>query len=264
MLEACADQGAGLRHLGMNSTTRVIAVTSHGSHQSELALLWCICSALIELGYAVTVLDGTLEEQECEPGLLQILDSQHWQLGADVDQGTWSVLAAAMGLSKICHPQESQGQPLQRLSSLFESGQVVVVFARGDLLAKLLEGSNVQPLLAVSSSPMSLMTAYYSLKQMHITAQIHPLIVSIEQEYISRINNTQTPGETLYDCARNFLDCTLSPPLIANLNTEDGISPEMNRLITRMLATAMPIVRHLQTAQMSRGTQPRALFSGSH
>ena len=264
MLELCTDQGVGLRHLGMNAVTRVIAVTSQGSGQTELPLLWSICSALIELGYTVTVLDGTVEERESTSGLMQILDAQHWQMDAGTNQGAWPVLAAATGLQKICRLPDESKSPLQKLSGLFENCQVIVVFAQSDLLSNLLRSSDVQPLLAVSSTPMSLMTAYHSLKQMHLAAQIHPLIVSIEREKNSLCSNAQTPGETLHDCARNFLDCTLSSPLVVDLCIEDGISSNMAHLVTRLLATAMPIGHHLQITQTARGTQPRAQFSGSH
>ena len=80
MLDVCVDQGVGLRHLGMNSSTLVMAVTSHCDHENELPLLWSLCSTLVAFGFAVTVLDGTVDEQIGEPGLIQLLDTQHWQM----------------------------------------------------------------------------------------------------------------------------------------------------------------------------------------
>ena len=70
MLDLCADQGVGLRRIAMNSCAKAIAVASHGSQNGELPLLWSLCTTLVELGHTVTVLDGTMEEQPNEPGLM--------------------------------------------------------------------------------------------------------------------------------------------------------------------------------------------------
>jgi hypothetical protein len=249
----------------MNSSARLMAVTSHGDHENELPLMWGICSALVEFGFAVTVLDGTVEEQVDGPGLMQILDIQHWQMDVQADKCSCSVLPAAIGLKRICQISSNTKMPLEQLKGLFESGHIVIVFAHGDLLSQLLAKSAIQPLLAVSSATNSLMTAYQALKQMHLAAQIHPLIVTISHESASHSFAPATlSGQTLHDCARNFLGCNLRSPGIAILDSGDTTSPNMSQLVTQMLETAMPLACHMQATPTLRGTRPQAPLSGSH
>jgi hypothetical protein len=265
MLDLCIDQGIGLRHIGMNASSRVIAVTSHGDHESEMPLLWNLCSSLVELGFGVTVLDGTLDESTNETGLVEILDTQHWQADVRASHGSWSVLPAAIGLRKICQTSPNNALPLEALEGLFESGQVVVVYARSELLCQLLANSDVQPLLAVTYSPSSLMTAYRALKQMHLTTRIHPMIVTVSLEDASPPPaNSAKPGEVLHQCARNFLACNLRSPSVATLNLGDKLSPDICKLTTQMLETAMPLEHRSHVTPTHHGTRPRALFQGSH
>ena len=263
MLDLCADQGVGLRRIAMNSCAKAIAVASHGSQNGELPLLWSLCTTLVELGHTVTVLDGTMEEQPNEPGLMQILDAQHWQHGTRMDNGYWSVLPAARGLQRICQSSSGAAPSLEKLNGLFEIDEIVIVFAHGDLLSKVLINSDVQPLLAVSHIPMSLMTAYRALKQMLTAAQIRPLIATVSTDAtLQPVTSHPLPGKALTDCARNFLGCNLRSPLIAKLPEGDTTSPSINRLVTRMLETAMPLDRHLHITPTLCGTQPQ--FAGSH
>jgi hypothetical protein len=265
MLDLCIDQGAGLRQIGMNSSTRVIAVTSHGDHESELPLLWSLCSSLVETGLRVTVLDGTVDEPTDEAGLAGILDAQHWQINIKASHCSWSVLPAAIGLQRICRTAPHNHSPLSELEGLFESGQVVVVFARSDLLCPVLAGSDIQPLLAVTYSPSSLMTAYRALKQMHLTTRIHPMIATISLEDASPPSaNSAKPGEILHGCARNFLACDLRLPGVATLNLGDNVSPDICKLTTQMLETAMPLEHHSHVTTTLRRTRPQAQFQGSH
>ena len=145
-----------------------------------------------------------MEEQPNEPGLMQILDAQHWQHGTRMDNGYWSVLPAARGLQRICQSSSGAAPSLEKLNGLFEIDEIVIVFAHGDLLSKVLINSDVQPLLAVSHIPM----------------------------------------------------------LIVKLPEGDTTSPSINRLVTRMLETAMPLDRHLHITPTLCGTQPQ--FAGSH
>ncbi|MBP7573276.1 MAG: hypothetical protein KA777_04800 [Rhodoferax sp.] len=204
-----------------------------------------------------------MEEQPNEPGLMQILDAQHWQHGTRMDNGSWSVLPAARGLQRICQSSSGAAPSLEKLNGLFEIDEIVIVFAHGDLLSKVLINSDVQPLLAVSHIPMSLMTAYRALKQMLTAAQIRPLIATVSTDAtLQPVTSHPLPGKALTDCARNFLGCNLRSPLIVKLPEGDTTSPSINRLVTRMLETAMPLDRHLHITPTLCGTQPQ--FAGSH
>ena len=265
MLDLCADQGVGLRHIGMTLSTRVIAVTSHGNHDGELPLLWSLCSALVQLGYPVTVLDATTEESKTEPGLEQILDEAYWQRGVQAQQASWSILPAAKGLQVACQTADNHASPLNALSGIFDPGQVVIIFAYADLLSRLLGDTGVEPVLAVSDARISLMTAYRSLKQMLLEAGVHPLVVTIGQEPLPDTPPAgPMPGENLLDCARTFLDCNLRPPMRVTLDAQEKSSPEIAQLVTKMLETAMSLNQNTRVTRQGRDTHTHEQFSGSH
>ena len=206
-----------------------------------------------------------MDEQLGEPGLIQILDTQHWQMGAREDKCSWSVIPAAIGFQRICQLSSNEKVPLEELRGLFESGHIVVIFAHSDLLSQLLAKSAIEPLLAVSSATNSLMTAYHALKRMHLVAQIHPMIVTISHESAPHpFDPSALSGETLHDCARNFLGCNLRSPGVAILGSDDTTSPNMSQLATQMLETAMPLARHIYATPTLRGTGPQAPLSRSH
>ena len=68
------NQAAGLMGINQSQRPRLTAFVSHGDAASELPLLWKLCAAMVDLGYSVTVLDGTAPETGHNPGLEQVLD----------------------------------------------------------------------------------------------------------------------------------------------------------------------------------------------
>jgi hypothetical protein len=118
MLEHHANQAAGLLALGSRSGPRMLAVVSHGDEQAELPLLWQLCLALVKFGYAVTVLDGTTQESDANPGLFELLDNAHWHDNTSRDNPAWMVLPAGRGMQNLCALHSPRIQSLRQLGHL--------------------------------------------------------------------------------------------------------------------------------------------------
>jgi hypothetical protein len=260
-----SNQGTGLHHVGMKSAARMIAITGHGDHQCELPLLWSLCSALVDLGYCVTVLDATMEEHNDEPGLEQMLDDAYWERDAPSSHASWSIIPATKGIRLICQRATHKTPALTALNGLFDNGEVVVIFATADILGKLLRDTGVEPLIAVSDKRMSLMTGYRALKTMLLDGNIRPIIATVANESnLTPGIPSPTAGRHLLDCADNFLGCSLSTPLSVAISAQERYSPDMNRLILRMLATAKELDQPIHTAPWSQRAPVHEQISGSH
>ena len=157
MLEPCVNQAAGLQGLALQPGTRLVAVASHGSQQGEMPLLWSLCAAWVDLGFAVTVLDGQASESVQNPGLKQLLDDPMGRVFDEHDPLSWSVLAASQGLRQLA----SRGLSLDNLGALFPNFGVILIYADAPTLALILKGSGIAPLLVAPLN--SSLTAYQAL-----------------------------------------------------------------------------------------------------
>lgn len=242
MLETCVNQGAGLLRIASHTAPRVIAMASHGSQQGELALLWNLCSTLVGFGYPVAVLDATTSESADNPGLEQLLDDAQWRSDESSEPSSWSVIPAARGFQRLCARKSAHGLPSDPLSGLFESFGVVVIYARADVLTRLLPDSGVEPLLTVSPAKMSPVTAYQALKQMLLNAKLRPTIATIVGDSLS---STAVAGASqvtkLQQCAMTFLGYRLDSLVV---RTQDRFADDVHRLALRLLENSMPLYRH--------------------
>jgi hypothetical protein len=243
MLEMCVNQGAGLREIAMQAAPRVMAVASHGDQQGELPLLWSLCSTMVEFGYPVAVLDATTIETTDNPGLAQLLDDAYWPGDLNSDALSWTVIPAALGLQQLGILKFGHGKiPLDSLSGFFQSFGVVIIYARADILSRVLTDSGIEPLLAVSPARMSPVTAYQALKQMLLDAQLRPTIAALMQENSSKLTTANhTPIENLQKCAMTFLGYRLDSLVIRAVQPQDRPSDDMHRLALRLLENAMPL-----------------------
>ena len=244
MLEMCVNQGAGLQSIGMQASPRVIAMASHGNQQGELPLLWSLCSTLVGFGYPVAVLDATTVESSENPGLEQLLDEACWQDDAS-EPLSWSVIPAALGLQRLCTQRCRSMLPMDPLGNLFQNFGVVVIYARADLLAHLLSGSGIEPLLTVSPVKMSAVTAYQALKKLLLNAKLRPTVANI-----TSASNSKTPMsdnsavKKLQECAMTFLDYRLDSLAVRAMQAQEVRSDDMTRLALRLLENAMPLHRN--------------------
>ena len=245
MLESCVNQGAGLRNIGLQAAPRVIAMASHGDQGGELPLLWGLCSTLVESGYSVMVLDANAVESDRNPGLIQLLDDVYWRDEELSGPQSWSVLPAARGLQRISTLSSGHDLPLDPLSGLLQNFGVIVIYARAEVLVRLLPGSGIEPLLTVSAFKTSPVTAYQALKQMLLNADLKPTVARIVANKgpdaplaaHSQVDNLQA-------CAMTFLGYQIDPLTILAHQTEDRISNDIQRLALRLLENAMPLHRH--------------------
>lgn len=205
MREPAISQAAGLMDMGTRGGTRLMAMVCHGDEQAELPLLWMLCAALTNLKYQVTVLDGTKQESQDNPGLEQILDYSYWQAAAADNLAPWGILPARQGL----HTLAATSTPASWISALQSSplhapNAVVIVYAPADLLAGMSIQSGVTPLLALSSGKTSLMTSYLALKRLLINTHRVPTIAHVHSRTLAA-EEPEVVARCLRDCARQFL-----------------------------------------------------------
>ena len=225
MLEAFANQGAGLRGIALQAAPRVIAMACHGSQQDELPLLWGLCSTLVGIGYPVAVLDATTHESADNPGLEHLLDDTYWPGDLSSEALSWSVIPAAQGLQRLASPKSGSRPTLDQLSGLFQSFGVIVIYARAEVLTLLLPNSGIEPLLTVSPAKMSPVTAYQALKQMLLNAKLRPTIAAIVHAPFSKPSMTSpSPVENLQKCAMTFLGYRLDSLIVRAQPSQDAPS----------------------------------------
>lgn len=244
MLDHATHQASGLQGLLPQAAPRLMALASHGSQQDELPLLWQLCSTLVRLGYSVAVLDGTSTESDQNPGLVQLLEDSCWRPDGHGDPLSWSVLPSARGLQQLCAMPGDEDGPLEPLSPLFQSHGVVLIYARADVLVALLQGSGIEPLLAVSSQATSPVSAYQALKTLVLNAKLKPTIAAIGLAAGAPDGDTvHAAALKLQACAMTFLgyqaDCQ---PLLPG-PAMDTASEPMSRLTLRLLESALPLPR---------------------
>ena len=243
MPEHYANQALGLRGLGDTLGPQLTAVVSHGDDKSELPLLWQLCTALVGLGYHVTVLDGTHTESDANPGLEHLLDSRLGTAPQDDSPG-WTTVPAAAGLRSLWEPASPARVGLQRLAAIAPAGSVLVLYAGVEPLVKLLSGSTVRPLLSVSSDKNALVTSYLALKRLLLRGGLEPTILNMMQDpRPGRQASPASVARSLCECARNFLGYELNTiPMHAPLDTPE-VAAQMRRLAMRLLENALPLER---------------------
>ena len=245
MLETCINQAAGLQSIALQVAPRVIAMASHGNQQGELPLLWNLCSTLVGFGYPVAVLDATTAESINNPGLEQLLDDAYAKSSEDRDPLSWSVIPSAHGLQRLCNQHSGCSPAMYPLSDLFQNFGVIVIYARADVLTRLLPRSGIEPLLTVSPVKMSTVTAYQALKELLLNAKLRPTVADITSEPHSKVSMTDhSPIKNLQDCAMTFLDYRLDSLSIRAQQAQECRSDDMNRLALRLLENAMPLHRN--------------------
>jgi len=234
------NQAVGLLGLAAPLAPQLLSVVAHGDARTEQPLLWQLSSALADLGYGVTVLDGTVSETADNTGLLQLLDYP-FSHGALPDDGpAWNVLPAALGLQSLCAADAKPAHSLQRLGQAFQAHGVVVLYAGVDALITLLSHSDARPLLGVSSEKSSLLTSYVALKRLLRKARLEPTILNMMQD---ASEGTQADGvaHALRVCARNFLAFEVNPIRIDPSQPDKQMDAAMRHLATRLLEHALPL-----------------------
>jgi hypothetical protein len=259
MLEACLTQGTGLHALAAKAMPRMVAMASHGDRESELPLLCALCTAWIELGYSVVVLDATVMESDASPGLLQILQSARNAQHQDPSQSLWPIFPARHGLEQLCR-EGSTGEAMLHLGQLFGGYNILMVYANAQTLASQLPDSGLCPVVTLSNRGNAILNTYQSLKQLLIMGHMEPTIVSLSPENDpASQGQSPTPAQTqLQVCAKDFLGHQITPLRIANGRDDDQPSADVNRLALRLLESAVK----LDTRSASHQIRPLAMHAG--
>jgi len=263
MREQHANQAAGLLGLEAAAGSQLIGMVCHGDEQAELPLLWRLSSALVSLGYPVTVLDATKTETDSNPGLEQLLD---YQFGQGVDsQGApnWTVLPACRGIRQLCHVQSRQ-QSLDRLGQLFQSAGVLILYGSAELLTQLLQGSRVKPLLAVSSAQSSLLTSYLALKRLLVHGHLEPTILNVLAPTREQHGDAGGVTANLNECAKNFLGYEVKALTINPHADEANLNATVRRLAASLLECAKPLPGSAVTVQGQRFGDFSPQLAGGH
>lgn len=265
MLDRPSNQAAGLLELATPQAPKLMAVVSHGDEQSELPVLWRLCSSLVDFGYTVTVLDATTTESDTNPGLEQLLEYAYWRGMENPDAPAWNVIPAAMGLQSLCALPARKTQSLQHLGRLFFHEGVVILYGKAEWLTPLLANSGVKPLLAVAPVKSSLLTSYLALKRLLLKGGLAPTIVNmVEEKRRATGMQMNTVANNLSDCARNFLGFEVNALDITTPDDDDRPCVEIQRLALRMLESALPLTTG--SPDMANRVPHSGLnhFAGSH
>jgi hypothetical protein len=246
MLDTSIDQGASLRRIAPQAAWSVIAMVTRGDVATELPLLWQICAALQSFSLRITVLDASSAETEDNPGLQNLLDHAHWPEDAAADAPPWHIVPARLGLARLAlqtrqDPAMSH-PPLQALSHLFRSCDLVVVYADAQLLATLLPGSQVRPLLAVTPRRASILGAYQNFKKLLLQARLVPLIASVVTAPFKNAELlAKSTGRALQNCARVHLDCQTDFMTVRSFPQQHARWDDAHQLALRLMASAIPM-----------------------
>ena len=242
MLEARQDQGAGLHQITPHSASSLLAVVSHGDRAAEMAMLWQLCSTIEGFGYAVAVLDASTPESHDNPGLQDMLDNGYAFDAARANEDSWTVLPAARGLQSLAGACSLQGGALPLLGHLLSAFGAVIIYADAATLGRIMPGSDIRPLLAVSPVMTLLISAYRSVKQLVTQAQITPLVATVAAD------NSPTALEMAHNVNRSLLYCTrthlgqeVESMIVRAAPHVGGDSPDARRLALRLLEGAVAL-----------------------
>ena len=249
MREYALHQAAGLVGLIGQQLPRLTALVSHGDAQSELPLLWKLCSSMVDLGYSVTVLDGTTKETADNPGLEQILDCTYWRESRG-DAPQWSVVPSLLGLISLSNFARPAAHSLSTLAHTFTQDGILLMYSNARLLSTLLSYSGVRPLLPISTSKTSLLTSYMALKRLLHSGGIQPTVINVVHSANRTTTRESTIADNLTDCAKYFLNYDMNISTIVLTLAEDPPGMDMQRAALAMVENAIPLDAGWSTPMM--------------
>lgn len=240
MHERILNQAAGLMGLAKQAMPRLTAVVSHGDALSELPLLWKLCAAIVDLGYSVTVLDGTTAETPENPGLEQILDYTFWR--DDVQEYPhWSIVPSQQGLASLSNFSRPASHCMSTLGHAFPQDGILILYSNARLLSTLLPNSGVRPLLPISQSKTSLLTSYMALKRLLVKGGIEPRVANVVQYANGPRDEGESVANNLADCAKYFLDFDVKISTIVAPTGEERPGMDLQREALSMIENAIAL-----------------------
>ncbi|MEI6803274.1 MAG: hypothetical protein WCK83_08920 [Burkholderiales bacterium] len=238
MLESAINQASGLAGMASPSAPRMMAMVSHGDTHSELPMLWRLCWALTEFGYALTVLDATTQESAANPGLEHLLDNAFWRAPVAEDGPAWNVIPAACGVQALCEEPGARAHKLAHLGQLFAHESVVILYGKSEWLVPLMADTGTEPLLALSRSKTSLLSSYVALKRLLLQGRLEPNVVNWAR---TSADANDAATASLTKCAKDFLSYDVNALHIASPTEDDPTSGAIQRLALRLMERAIPL-----------------------
>ena len=242
MLDIGMHQAAGLSGFAPHAHLRVVAVAaSPDGAASALEMLWEVCASLQRLGYPVVVLDGTAQESEHSPGLVHLMQQDHWGDAAALAPGARSstaslaVLPAARGMALLARAADRTGAaPLTRLLPSLRTYGIVVLHAGAATLAPLLTHTATVPLVVMGSGAAGLLASYQSLKQIALDTGLPCMVAALlRADSASERRKSQAALAKLQDCAQRHLGGPVRTTTIAARSSQD-----LQRLALQLLENA--------------------------
>lgn len=263
MHETPHHQASGLGSLARAHSARLVAMVSHGDEKAELPLLWRLCLTWVKLGYPVTVLDAGRVESSDNPGLEQLLECPYGTGSGNAEASAWSVLPAATGLDSLRPAAGVPNQLTTRLANLFADDGIVIVYGDAGTVLSLLPGTQLEPLMVVSSAPESLLTSYLALKRLLGSGHLAPLVVDCSPAAPGSYT-TASAGMALADCAKTFLGYELKWIRLQATHEDSAPASDLQRMALRILENALPLSdrwTHIASTPTKMGARH---FSRSH
>jgi hypothetical protein len=261
MLDASSHQAAGLISMAPSPGPQLLSMVSHGDDHMELPLLWQLCATLVDMGYAVTVLDGTQVESGSNPGLSYLLRYSVVHESMTSERPDWNIVPAAQGVYNLCATESDPQHNLVQLGGLFPPNAILILYCGADHTAGLLEGSLVKPLMVVSSAKGSLLTSYWALKRVLIKGRLEPTILDMTQETeYSATLPAPSIASNLSDCAKNFLGHDIQVMRMSTAALMGRSGSDVRRLALRLLESALALAPSKSLAALP--TAP--VFASTH
>lgn len=253
MLNDGLDQGAGLRMITRQLAPRLLTLASHGDKAGELPFLWSLCSTLSNLGYPLVVLDVTTRETPQSPGLQGWLEDTYSLIEQDVNADTWPVFPSSRGFVRLCNRKKDTASLFESLAEYFRNYGVVILYLPADILVSHLPDSQVEPLLAVSSNQVSLLTSYEALKKILHMTRLQPTVISVENSTSGSVFfDTQVLNKSLQSCVQSFLGRQIETLTLPERDNNLAALDDLNQLALRLLEKAQPLCAYA-SSQASGG-----------
>ncbi len=267
LLDTGLHQGASLYSVTPQADLRLLAVLNQPDASMGLETLWQICSSLQRLGYPVVVLDGTARETGSAPGLQQLLAATDWQ-GGSLSRGashtaSLAVVPAAHGMRQLAEQAAwNETAVLQRLHPLFRAYALVVAYGPQQVMAPILRGSAVLPLVMAEPGAHGVEQCYRQLKHMAVHAGLQCTVASVVQPGPYEARRTRVARvalDALQNCAATHLGHAPRTTIV-----RAGSPQDVQRLALQLLENACTMGTGMPALTHDHPSEPAAHFVRSH
>lgn len=238
MLDGLSDQGASLRGL-RRAGARLLPVLQNGEREAELVMLWHLCSALDELDYSVTALDGSAHETQQSSGLLECLRDGQWP--TPTTSTRWGVMPAALGLHALTEQAEAPADAQDTLGHAFVDSDAVLAYASASSLIRLLAGSEARLLLMVQPEARSVLNAYQTVKYLHAAGLRACVATLVDERDVDNTARARQAHEGLRSCVRQHLGHGIETLLIRYPSSLLWPTEDICSLALRLMETAVQL-----------------------